>query len=66
MEDGDLCCKLFTNGQIRLVNRIVQSSDRRVARWGAWKATAIYIYIGVLWGMGADANYLKRFYQDIR
>ena len=66
MEDGDLCCKLFQKGQIRLVNRIVQSSDRRVARWGAWKATAIYIYIGILWGMGVDANYLKQFYQDIR
>ncbi len=66
MEDGNLCCKLARKGRIRLVNRIVQSSDRRVARWGAWKATAIYIYIGVLWGIGVDANYLKRFYQDIR
>ncbi len=66
MEDGDLCLKLVQKGRIALVNRIVQSSDRRVARWGSWKATAIYIYIGVLWGIGVDANYLKQFYQDIR
>ncbi|BCL37988.1 TIGR04283 family arsenosugar biosynthesis glycosyltransferase [Nostoc sp. MS1] len=66
MEDGDLCLKLVHKGRIALVNRIVQSSDRRVAHWGSWKATAIYLYIGVLWGIGVDANYLKKFYQDIR
>lgn len=66
MEDGDLCLKLFKLGQIRLVNRVVTSSDRRVARWGAIKATAIYLYIGILWGIGVDANYLKKFYEDIR
>ncbi|MGD1909866.1 MAG: TIGR04283 family arsenosugar biosynthesis glycosyltransferase [Rivularia sp. (in: cyanobacteria)] len=66
MEDGDLCIKLVQKGRIRLVNRIVQSSDRRVARWGVWKANAIYLYIGLLWGIGIDANYLKQFYRDIR
>jgi rSAM/selenodomain-associated transferase 2 len=66
MEDGDLCLKLSKKGQIRLVNRVVTSSDRRVTRWGVWKATAIYLYVGVLWGVGVDANYLKRLYEDIR
>lgn len=66
MEDGDLCRKIVQKGSIRLVNRVVQSSDRRVARWGAWKANAIYLYIGFLWGIGVDTNYLKRFYKDIR
>ena len=66
MEDGDLCLRLLKKGRIRLVNRIVQSSDRRVARWGSWKATAIYLYIGILWGIGVSATYLKKFYQDIR
>lgn len=66
MEDGDLCLKLAKLGQIRLVNRVVTSSDRRVARWGAMKATAIYLYVGILWGVGVDANYLKKFYEDIR
>ena len=66
MEDGDLCLRLVQKGRISLVNRTVQSSDRRVARWGSWKATAIYLYIGILWGIGVDDNYLKQFYQDIR
>ena len=66
MEDGDLCLKLVKKGRIYQVNRIVQSSDRRVAKWGSWKATAIYLYIGFLWGIGVSATYLKRFYQDIR
>ena len=66
MEDGDLCLRLLQKGQIRQVNRIVQSSDRRVACWGVWKATAIYIYIGVLWGIGVSATYLKQFYEDVR
>lgn len=66
LEDGDLCLKLVRRGRIRLVNRIVQSSDRRVARWGALKATAIYLYIGFLWGFGVSPTYLKQFYEDIR
>ncbi|MGB3756684.1 MAG: TIGR04283 family arsenosugar biosynthesis glycosyltransferase [Rivularia sp. (in: cyanobacteria)] len=66
MEDGDLCLKIVCKGSIRLVNRVVLSSDRRVARWGAWKANTIYLYIGFLWGIGVDTNYLKRFYKDIR
>ena len=66
MEDGDLCLRLVQKGRIRQVNRVVQSSDRRVAHWGAWKATAIYLYIGVLWGIGVSADYLKQFYEDIR
>lgn len=66
MEDGDLCLKLARRGRIRQVNRIVQSSDRRVARWGSLKATAIYLYIGLLWGVGVSTTYLKRFYEDIR
>lgn len=66
MEEADLCIKLVQKGRIRLVNRVVQSSDRRVARWGSLKATAIYIYIGFLWGFGVSATYLKKFYDDLR
>ena len=66
MEDGDLCLRLVKKGRIYQVNRVVQSSDRRVARWGSLKSTAIYIYIGILWGLGVSATYLKRFYKDIR
>ncbi len=66
MEDADLCLRLLKKGRICQVNRIVQSSDRRVVRWGSWKATAIYLYIGILWGIGVPSTYLKQFYQDIR
>jgi rSAM/selenodomain-associated transferase 2 len=66
MEDADLCFKLFRRGKIRLLNRVVQCSDRRVAKLGALKANAIYFYIGYLWGIGVSATYLKKFYDDIR
>ncbi len=66
MEDGDLCLRLIKKGRICQVNRVVQSSDRRVARWGSLKATAIYLYVGALWGLGVSPAYLKRFYEDIR
>ncbi|MDS3861376.1 TIGR04283 family arsenosugar biosynthesis glycosyltransferase [Thermosynechococcaceae cyanobacterium BACA0444] len=66
MEEADLCLKLTQFGAIKQVNRIVVSSDRRVAAWGAWKATGIYLGIGVLWGLGVSANTLKKFYQDVR
>ncbi len=66
MEEADLCLKLVQRGRIRQVNRVVQSSDRRVAKWGSLKATAIYLYIGFLWGIGVEATYLKKFYEEIR
>ncbi len=66
MEEADLCLKLCQWGRIRQVNRTVQSSDRRVARWGAFKANFIYLSIGFLWGVGVSAATLKRFYEDVR
>ncbi len=66
MEDADICLKLVQQGKIRLVNRIVQTSDRRVVRWGGFKANLIYLYIGLLWGLGVSADYLKQFYEEIR
>jgi rSAM/selenodomain-associated transferase 2 len=66
MEDVDLCRKLVQYGRIQLVNRMVYTSDRRVLRWGALKANLIYLYIGLLWGLGVSADTLKQFYQDIR
>jgi rSAM/selenodomain-associated transferase 2 len=66
MEEADLCLKLVKRGKIKLVNRIVESSDRRVANWGELKAIAVYLAIGFLWGFGVSARYLKQFYQDVR
>ena len=66
MEDADLCLKLSRLGRIYQVNRLVQSSDRRVAKWGPLKANFIYLAIGLLWGMGVPGRWLKRFYEDVR
>ncbi|MGB3492390.1 MAG: TIGR04283 family arsenosugar biosynthesis glycosyltransferase [Elainellaceae cyanobacterium] len=66
MEDADLCCRLYRQGKLRLVNRTVQVSDRRVAKLGTIKANWLYFSIGFLWGLGVSAAYLKQFYDDIR
>ncbi|MEO0409836.1 MAG: TIGR04283 family arsenosugar biosynthesis glycosyltransferase [Cyanobacteria bacterium P01_A01_bin.135] len=66
MEDGDLCLQLAYLGRIRLVNRVVCSSDRRVAKWGPLRANVIYLMIGLLWGFGVPTPWLKRFYEDVR
>ncbi len=66
MEDGDLCLRLVRRGRIVQIHRVVRSSDRRVLSWGPWKAASIYLWIGVLWGMGVSPSTLHRFYEDIR
>lgn len=66
MEDADLCLRLAKRGKVKQVNRTVQSSDRRVAKWGTAKANLIYLAIGFLWGIGISGKPLKRFYEEIR
>ncbi|MEM1368653.1 MAG: TIGR04283 family arsenosugar biosynthesis glycosyltransferase [Cyanobacteria bacterium P01_H01_bin.15] len=66
MEDAQLCIDLSQMGRLKLVNRIVQSSDRRVARWGSLRSQFIYVLIGSLWALGFPAQRLKQLYQDIR
>lgn len=66
MEEADLLLKLVQFGRIRQVNRVVESSDRRVAKWGFWRANALFLTIGFLWGVGFSPARLKRLYKDIR
>ena len=66
MEDADLCLKLVNRGRICLLKREVHSSDRRLVKLGAIKANWIYLWVGILWGLGVEATYLKKFYSDIR
>ncbi len=66
MEDADLCLRLVAYGRICLLNRVVESSDRRVAKLGSFKANIIYLWIGILWSLGVSADYLKEFYAEIR
>ena len=65
MEDMDLCVRLHRFGRTRLVNRVVITSDRRVAAWGVLRANAIYVWLGVRWGLGLRRG-LGRFYPDVR
>ena len=55
MEDVDLCLRLHRFGRVRLVNRVVLTSDRRVAAWGAVRANWIYLKVSTRWALGFSA-----------
>ena len=65
MEDADLCLRLVRRGRVRLVNRLVMTSDRRVAACGGWRANWIYLYVGMRWGLGLRRR-IERHYPDVR
>lgn len=68
MEEADLCLRMVRagRGKVRQVHRKVWSSDRRVALWGPLKANLTYLYVGALWGLGAEPARLERHYEDVR
>lgn len=66
MEEADLCVRMARLGRTRLVNRIVITSDRRIERWGEWKANWIYLKVGFRWGMGIKPKALGHLYPDVR
>ena len=65
MEDADLCIRLSRLGRVRLVNRVVITSDRRVAAWGGARANWVYLKVGIQWGLGLRKR-LDRHYPDVR
>jgi glycosyltransferase involved in cell wall biosynthesis len=65
MEEADLCYKFTRIGRTRLINRVVITSDRRVAAWGPWRANWIYFKVGFLWAVGAKKR-LASYYPDVR
>lgn len=65
MEEADLCVKMAHFGRVRLINRVILTSDRRVAAWGEWKANWIYLTVGVRWAMGLRKR-LGDKYPDVR
>jgi glycosyltransferase involved in cell wall biosynthesis len=65
MEDADLCIRFARLGRTRLVNRVVLTSDRRVAAWGGLRANWVYLKVGVRWGLGLRKR-LDRHYPDVR
>ena len=66
MEEADLCVRMARLGRTRLVNRIVITSDRRIEKWGEWKANWIYLKVGFRWGMGIKPKALGHLYPDVR
>lgn len=65
MEEADLCIRMARLGRVRLVPRIVRTSDRRIAAWGPLRANWIYFKVGMMWAFGARKR-LARHYPDIR
>ena len=65
MEDADLCIRFARLGRTRLVNRVVLTSDRRVAAWGGLRANWVYLKVGVRWGLGLRRE-LDQHYPDVR
>lgn len=65
MEEADLCIRMTALGRVRLVPRTVETSDRRIAQWGALRANWIYLKVGALWALGARDR-LERHYPDVR
>lgn len=65
MEEADLCIRMAEFGRVKLLPRVIYTSDRRVAEWGALKANWIYFKVGVLWALGARER-LAEHYPDIR
>ncbi|TIX51104.1 glycosyltransferase [Alteraurantiacibacter aquimixticola] len=65
MEEVDLCAKLVELGRVKLVPRMIETSDRRIAEWGALKANWTYLKVGFLWAMGVRER-LERHYPDVR
>ncbi len=68
MEEADLCLRMVRGGRgrVRQVPRKVWSSDRRVAEWGFWRANLTYLYVGLMWGFGAESKALAEQYEDVR
>jgi len=66
MEEADLCVRMARLGRTRLVNRIVITSDRRIEKWGEWKANWIYLKVGFRWGLGIKPKALGLLYPDVR
>lgn len=66
MEEADFCLRMNKLGTIKMVHRLVRSSDRRVAEWGFWKANRIYFHIAFGWAFGVPNDKLARLYTQIR
>ena len=65
MEEADLCIRMTQLGRVKLVPRLIETSDRRISEWGPLKANWIYLKVGLLWATGARQR-LEKHYPDVR
>ncbi len=65
LEEADLCLRFHRLGRTRLVNRVVLTSDRRVAAWGPLRTNWVYLSVGTRWGLGRRERLAER-YPDVR
>ncbi|MEL6186641.1 MAG: glycosyltransferase [Myxococcota bacterium] len=65
MEEADFCLKMCRRGRIRMINRLVLTSDRRLSAWGQWRANWVFLSVGVRWALGRRRE-LERHYPDVR
>jgi len=61
MEEADLCVKFAALGRVKMVPRFIETSDRRIAAWGAAKANWIYFKVGMLWAFGLRHRMAKHY-----
>lgn len=76
MEDADLCVRMHFKGRgkhrgrIKLLDRVVTTSGRRIERLGNVKATAVHVLIACAWNFGFGEKPLRRLYdwcyRDVR
>jgi rSAM/selenodomain-associated transferase 2 len=76
MEDADLCARMHVKGRgryrgrVKLVDRVVTTSGRRIERLGNFKATCIHVLIACSWNFGVGPERLRRLYdwcyRDVR
>ena len=65
MEEAEMCIRMTALGRVKMVPRVVYTSDRRIAEWGPLKANWIYLKVGIKWALGAREG-LERHYPDVR
>lgn len=63
MEEADLCLKLNRFGRVHQLPERVYSSDRRVARVGAFRANLMFFAIALGWAVGISPRRLRRVFE---
>jgi hypothetical protein len=78
MEDADLCVRMHNRGRqrgkykgrVKLLDRVVTTSGRRIEQLGNFRATLVHVLIACSWNFGLDEKKLKSIYdwcyKDVR